>query len=425
MPDPSIEIVNSLFQPVQNPHEDRITAILQKRAQPQSYTSPQIGSATEAAQYMALAGRSGNGVEQILDAVIRKPQLEQSNMELQSAQGLYDLFETKRANGDKQAQALFDKIALFTGGDPEGTQLFLQELHADPESIDPGNAFQVMTKLAGIAKRTGYKSPESQATKLDLEAKQLGLIKTRAEIEKINRGGDSSDLPAPLQLANEYRDARDKGDVQRMNDIILFAKSLQKGQGIDDQGNIVNMTGYTGAVQDEKSAEGFGKKFGELQGQTTFDLPRVRTVSNQAVAAIDSAISAPGLKNITGLLSKVPIVPGGERARADALLDQVGGRVFLAAYDTLKGGGQITEIEGAKAEQAIAAIGRAQSYDDVVQGLNDLRSAIIENVRTKEAQASQTPDQMRSSSYEPPPAPTYDDIGVEDMSDEDILKAIQ
>lgn len=187
MPDPSIEIVNSIFQPQENPHEDRITAILQKRAQPLSYTPQQVNAGTEAAQYSALAGRQG-AVEQILDALIRKPQREQQDMELQSAQGLYDMFEQKRAMGDKQAQALFDKISLFTGGDPEGTAMFVEALHNDPEPIDPGNAFQVMTKLAGISKRTGYVSPESQMNKLKLAQARKDLNKS-----------DKPDLPAAYE----------------------------------------------------------------------------------------------------------------------------------------------------------------------------------------------------------------------------------
>lgn len=183
-PMPDIEIVDNIFQPQENPHEDRITAILQKRAQPQSYTPQQVNQATEAAQYSALAGRNA-GVEQILEAIVRKPQFEQQNTELQSAQGLYDLFEQKRSSGDKQAQMLFDKISLFTGGDPEGGAMFLEQLQNDPEDIDPSNSFQVMSKLAAIAKRSGYSSPESQLSKLKIKQAQ----------KELNRP-DEVDIPA-------------------------------------------------------------------------------------------------------------------------------------------------------------------------------------------------------------------------------------
>lgn len=209
---PEVEIVDNLFAPTPNPYEDRITAILQKRAQPQSYSSEQINSAGQAAQYMALAGRN-QGVEQILEA-FRKPELEQQDREFESARGLYDLFEEKRSRGDKQAQALFDKISLFTGGDPEGTALFVQALHADPEPIDPGNAFQVMTKLAGIAKRTGYQSPESQLSKLKIRQAQMDLS---------NPGG--TDKPADVETF-EYFQGLDP-DSQK-----AFMELKGKGSGL-------------------------------------------------------------------------------------------------------------------------------------------------------------------------------------------------
>lgn len=160
------------FVEQQNPYEDRITAILQKRAQPQQPSIDQIYSAGNAAQSYALAGRP-QGVEQILNA-ISQPQQQAQDREFESTKALYDMFEQKRTQGDRQASALFDKIALFTGGDPEGTALFINELHKDPDSIDPSNAYQVMTKLAGIAKRTRYVSPESQLKRQQLKNAQAG-----------------------------------------------------------------------------------------------------------------------------------------------------------------------------------------------------------------------------------------------------------
>lgn len=156
------------FNPTQNPYEDRITALLQKRAQP--YNTEQIGLAGQSAQLRALAGQD-TSIDKVLQSVLGS----QTDRELQSTQGLYDLFEKKRAAGDAQSQALFDKIKLFTGGDPQGTQLFIEQLHADPDEIDPGNAFQVMTKLAGIAKRTGYRSPDSQLASLKIQKAQRDL----------------------------------------------------------------------------------------------------------------------------------------------------------------------------------------------------------------------------------------------------------
>ena len=198
----------AIGDPVQNPFEDRITQILQERAQPQTFTPGARDAAALASQYMAQAGQ-GQGVDQILGA-IGAPQREQQQRELESATALYDLFEQKRAAGDAQANALFNRISMFTGGDPEGTRLFLEELNADPEEIDPGNAFQVMSKLAGIAKRTGYKSPESRLQDLQIRGAEQDVALGGLKLQKAQQP------PAPeyLEIKGQPGFVRLKGTAQ-------------------------------------------------------------------------------------------------------------------------------------------------------------------------------------------------------------------
>lgn len=222
---PEIEIVDDLFKPVQNPHEDRITAILQKRAQP----LPQMVSQQEFDAYGIGNLASRTGPQAFLDAINNLQNqredrfYQQQDREYQTARGLYDLFEEKRASGDRQAQALFDKISLFTGGDPEGTALFVQELHNDPERIDPGNAFQVMTKLAGIANKTGYRS-------LDTRLKQAQINATNSLASK-RSGTTSKPMPAAaLKLQNEALDII--GTANSMND------RLEEVKGQIEQGKL-------------------------------------------------------------------------------------------------------------------------------------------------------------------------------------------
>ena len=64
-------------------------------------------------------------------------------------------------------------------------------------------------------------------------------------------------------------------------------------------------------------------------------------------------------------MSNSPIVPGTERAGARSYLDQIGGQAFLQAFESLKGGGQITEIEGTKATTALTRLtDRTISYEE-------------------------------------------------------------
>jgi hypothetical protein len=57
-------------------------------------------------------------------------------------------------------------------------------------------------------------------------------------------------------------------------------------------------------------------------------------------------------------------------------LEQIQGKTFLQAYQTLKGGGSITEIEGSKATQALARLNAANSKTEFDAALNDLENTM-------------------------------------------------
>jgi hypothetical protein len=146
-------------------------------------------------------------------------------------------------------------------------------------------------------------------------------------------------------------------------------------------------------VEEEAAAAGqlaAGAKAGEVAGTTQataqVDLPRVEANAEQALETVKQLKSHPGLPYITGLYSAAPILPGTPQAGADALAKQIQGKTFLEAFNTLKGGGQITEVEGAKAESAIARLSRAQHRREYVQALGELEEVMkagVERARTK------------------------------------------
>lgn len=113
-------------------------------------------------------------------------------------------------------------------------------------------------------------------------------------------------------------------------------------------------------------------------------LPRVVQESTNAINLIDQALNHPGLATAVGASGRADprnYLPGTDATDFRVLLDQIKGGTFLQAFQSLKGGGAITEVEGTKAEQAIARLNRDQSEPAFRQSLNDLRdvarSAII------------------------------------------------
>lgn len=61
-----------------------------------------------------------------------------------------------------------------------------------------------------------------------------------------------------------------------------------------------------------------------------------------------------------------------------AQIKQIEGKTFLEAFKTLKGGGQITEVEGKKATEAMIAFNKAATPDALKRALSQLRESITD-----------------------------------------------
>lgn len=83
--------------------------------------------------------------------------------------------------------------------------------------------------------------------------------------------------------------------------------------------------------------------------------------------------------------------PGSDRSNLSGALGQLQGQAFLQARQMLKGGGQITDVEGLKAEQAIARIQRAVEMGDqqnFLDALNDFEDAVASGYQKLQAAAA-------------------------------------
>jgi len=99
------------------------------------------------------------------------------------------------------------------------------------------------------------------------EEEEFNIRKQLAQAKLVSDASGGS-RPAALQIADEYAKARAVGDVQRMNDIAIAAKSFDRGVIYDQMGNPVPMMGYGDAVG---SIAGTKKAY-EAQAQNMSDL---------------------------------------------------------------------------------------------------------------------------------------------------------
>ena len=125
-------------------------------------------------------------------------------------------------------------------------------------------------------------------------------------------------------------------------------------------------------------------KVNELQDKAD-QRDRTKTASVSAVAnqigVIDKALNHTGRETATGTSGVIDprnYIAGTNATDFKVVLDQIGGAAFLQAFESLKGGGQITEVEGKKATDAIARLNRAQSDGEFKTSLNDLRKVMTD-----------------------------------------------
>lgn len=104
------------------------------------------------------------------------------------------------------------------------------------------------------------------------------------------------------------------------------------------------------------------KEIGSARGKAAFDIPRVEEMSRRLTQQINDVESDPNLDGVTGWQAKFPTVFS-KSIDVEQKISQLGGGAFLQAFEALKGGGQITEIEGEKATNALARLTELRQSD--------------------------------------------------------------
>jgi len=140
--------------------------------------------------------------------------------------------------------------------------------------------------------------------------------------------------------------------------------------------------GYTIASPFDKSASSTeGKAVGAIRAS----LPTSKTVAQNTSKLVDDLLNDPDLPDAIGpIQGKLPSYRPGA-IRVDNRIKQLKGRAFLEARQMLKGGGQITDFEGERAEAAMARMDQAQSEPDFIEALTEFKSAVNDGYAKLEA----------------------------------------
>lgn len=142
--------------------------------------------------------------------------------------------------------------------------------------------------------------------------------------------------------------------------------------------------------KDLAEGKAFGRETGKTKAQDTLSLPQTIATAEHTLSTLDKVLAHPGRLGATGASSKLNpanFTPGTDEYDFNVLMDQVQGKTFLQAYESLKGGGQITEVEGKKAEQAIARLNTAQSEEAFASAIEELREVVVSGLERAKAKA--------------------------------------
>ncbi len=152
--------------------------------------------------------------------------------------------------------------------------------------------------------------------------------------------------------------------------------------------------GGTGKYEEFMSGQGAGFKqvAKNMANLTTEKLEQYGASIQKAGRATELINRIKTSPSLDGVLGKVegqlkPGTPGGflllNAAETDLvqLIDNLENSVFLSAFQDLKGGGQITELEGEKAQRAIVNLSRVRSRKDFLEALQDYQDVIDSGAR--------------------------------------------
>ncbi len=133
----------------------------------------------------------------------------------------------------------------------------------------------------------------------------------------------------------------------------------------------------------EAEGQAAGRTTGETQATAEINLPSTIATAQEALRVAESLRSHPGRDNPLffhgGLSNYLPdsAIPGNTDALdANKRLFQLKSGAFATAYQSLKGGGQISNVEGAKMTESLNRMDRAASRKEFDSALSDFEGIL-------------------------------------------------
>lgn len=153
----------------------------------------------------------------------------------------------------------------------------------------------------------------------------------------------------------------------------------------DAQGNSIIKSADDPALQGRLTD---AKASGKIVAEAKANLPKVESAAKYVKGYVKSVLNHEGRPWSTGLMSLAPTVRGTRQADFRKRMEQINGASFLSAFESLRGGGQITQIEGEKATTAINRMSAATNDDEFNAAAKDFLDVVDSGVKNAKDLAS-------------------------------------
>jgi len=316
---------------------------------------------------------------------------------------------------------------LYSQGIDVGTPEGFRKVAA----LDPATALKLRTdvlqgqKLQGDIKKTG----------LEITAKDMELARESWKSLDFNPSDNNfkafledavlNKKMTPAQAQQEWSQVANLDQTQRRAFIKnrslaadkLFTqleteRSHRVNEGISAGNLAVNQQTLANAINPTlqatlASAKAGGTEVGKAKAQAAIALPGAIATGEEAIRKIDALVGSAPIKNAKGEvivagtkpaagfgqavglgIPGLKYIPGSSVADFNARLNEIQGGAFLQAFNTLRGGGSITEKEGEKATAAINRMSTAQSEKEFNIAAREYQDVIRTGIANAKAKAA-------------------------------------
>ena len=269
-----------------------------------------------------------------------------------------------------------------------------QEQEESKMKLESAKTTQEYTKAnldIAQAQKALRENPNLSVTEVGVKGKPGWM--QRVLFDKTNPKSAYEEIGEPYQTPQGMKISMGGGSAAGSDSKQPLAYINDKGQAV--WGTIAEARGRPSAAYDpitkQLVATGMaeGRETGAAAGAAKVALPEAKLTLEQVKKDVSELESHPGFESTVGWTFKpgFRFIEGSDEAGFMKLLEQVQGGAFLDAYQLLKGGGAITEIEGVKATQAKNRMSKATNEAEFKKAGKDFVSALETGIKKLEARS--------------------------------------